>query len=330
MSQTLMQAVTVLGPGGPDRLALIERAVPVPAAGEVLVRVARAGVNRHDTGQRRRGHAPPGATDIPGLEIAGEVVQCGSAVRRFAVGDRVCALVNGGGYAQYCLADERTCLAMPAEMSFAAAASLPEALYTLWHNLIELCSLMRGEWLLIHGGTSGVGSIGIQFARWLGVPVIATCGSDDKCAVAQSLGAFAVCNYRDADFVPWVMQVTEGHGADVILDMAGGRYAERNLQALAMDGRVTHLTSAGEPTYQIALESLMRKRARITGSLLRPLAIERKARITEAIEAQLWPQVGALIQPCFDREFDLGDASAAHERIEAGLTIGKILLRPWS
>ena len=328
MLPATMRAITIAGPGGPEQLIPVVRPVPRPEGREVLVQVHRAGVNRHDAGQRRRGHPPPGATDIPGLEVAGTIVAVGEAVTRFATGDRVCALVNGGGYAEYCLADERTTLPLPPGFGMVEAAALPEALYTLWHNLVDLCALGPGDWLLVHGGTSGVGSIGIAFARWLGARPIVTCGSDEKCAVALSMGSLAACNYRRDDFVPWVADVTGGHGVDVILDMAGGAYAVRNLQALAMDGRVTHLTGAGEPTYSVPLELLMKKRARITGSLLRPLAIERKALITEGLLHRLWPQMQACIRPRIDHEFALDEAVAAHQRLERGDAIGKILLCP--
>ncbi len=328
MLPSTMRAITIAGPGGPEQLVPVVRPLPVPGGRELLIAVEYAGVNRHDAGQRRRGHPPAGATDIPGLEVSGTVVATGEAVTRVGIGDRVCALVNGGGYAPYCLADERTTLPLPPGFGMREAAALPEALYTLWHNLIELCAIAPGDWLLVHGGTSGVGSIGMAFARWLGARPVATCGSDDKCAVALSMGALAACNYQRDDFVPWIAEVTGGHGADVILDMAGGTYAVRNLQALALDGRITHLTGAIEPAYHVPLELLMRKRARVTGSLLRPLSIERKARITEGLLARLWPQMAGLIVPRIDHEFSLDEAVAAHQRLERGEAIGKILLRP--
>lgn len=323
-----MRAITIRGPGGPEVLVPVDRPVPEPGDREVLIRVSHAGVNRHDVGQRRRGHPPAGATDVPGLEVAGAVSAVGAGVTRFAVGDSVCALVNGGGYAQYCVADERTTLAMPMGFDSRQSAALPEALYTLWHNLVELCSMAAGEWLLIHGGTSGVGSIGIAFARWLGARPIVTCGTDAKCEAARAMGAIAACNYQRDDFVAWVSEVTDGHGADVILDMAGGAYAERNLNALAFDGRVTHLTGAGVPVYSVPLEAIMRKRARVTGSLLRPLPVERKARITAALERDLWSALGPAFAPVIDREFPLEEAAAAHAWLEAGENIGKILLKP--
>jgi NADPH:quinone reductase len=325
----VMQAVRITGPGGPQVLVLEERAVPQPAAHELLIRVRAAGVNRHDLGQRRRGHPPPGATDIPGLEVAGEVLACGAeAGARFRPGERVCALVNGGGYAQFCIADMRTTLACPEALGDAECAALPEALYTLWHNLIELCALAAGEWLLIHGGASGVGSIGIQLARALGAKVMVSAGSPEKCEAARALGAAVACNYRSEDFVALAQAASGGRGMDVILDMAGGLYAERNLQALAPDGRITHLTAAGEPRFNAPLELIMRKRARITGSLLRPLEIERKAAITRALETRVWPLLGSAIRPLIDRQLPLAQAAEAHACLEAGQPIGKLLLVP--
>jgi len=323
-----MNAVTITGPGGPEVLVPVRRPLPVPGPRELLVRVAAAGLNRHDVGQRRRGTPPPGATDIPGLEVAGEVVAAGAAVSAFRAGDRVCALVNGGGYAEYCLADERATLPWPGGIPDLAAAALPEALFTLWHNLCELCELRAGDWLLLHGATSGVGSIGIQLARELGAQVLATAGSAEKCAAALRLGARAACNYRSEDFVAMVQSATGGHGADLILDMAGGLYAERNLQALAADGRISHLTTQPEPRYSAPLELIMRKRARITGSMVRPLPIERKERIAAALRERVWPLIGTRIVPLIDTEFPLAQAGAAHARLESGEHIGKVLLRP--
>ena len=323
-----MIAIEISAPGGPEVLRTCTRPVPTPAPNQVLVRVAAAGINRHDCGQRRRGAPPEGATDIPGLEIAGEVVAIGSAVTRHKPGAGVCALVNGGGYAEYCVAEQELALPIPGGLSAQAAVALPEALFTLWHNLFELCGLEPGEWLLVHGGASGVGTIAIQLARAFGMPVIATAGSDEKCALAARLGAAHTVNYRSADFVSAAKRATGGRGVDVILDMAGGVYGERNLEALAPDGRITHLTNFNAPRYEIDLASIMKKRARVTGSMLRPLPPARKAAIALALERRVWPLVGSAIRPVIDSEFALADARAAHERIEGGANLGKILLIP--
>jgi len=326
MIPSSMLAIGIARPGGPEVLRLEERPVPVPAATQVLVRVGAAGVNRHDCFQRLRGSPPPGATDIPGLEVAGEIVAIGPEVRDQAVGARVCALVNGGGYAEYCVAESALALPVPTGFGWLQAAALPEALFTTWFNVFELAGLARGEWLLVHGGASGVGTAAIQLARARGARVIVTAGNDDKCNACLRLGAEAAINYHALDFVEEVARITDGRGVDVILDMAGGAYAERNLHAIAFDGRVIHLTTRGVPGFTAPLDLILRRRARITGSLLRPLVLERKARVAHALVEQVWPLLGRGIDPVIDSAHALVDARRAHERIESGAHIGKIML----
>lgn len=288
--------------------------------------MAYAGVNRHDCGQRIRGTPPPGATDIPGLEVAGTVVATGREVARWQPGDAVCALVNGGGYARYCIAEEPLTLPIPRGCDLRHAAALPEALLTSWLNVFMLGGLAREECLLVHGGSSGVGTIAIQLARVEGARVIATAGSDAKVEACRNLGAVAV-NYRTQDYVAEVLRETQGHGADVILDMAGTAYARRNLEALAMDGRVVHLSAAGGD-YCVPLAAIMSRRARVTGSLLRGSAPALKTEIVRQVMDRVWPHVGTRIMPVIDSVYPLAQAAAAHARMESGAHIGKILLQP--
>lgn len=322
-----MTAIAITRAGGPEVLVPEERPVPRPGPNQVLIRVRAAGVNRHDCGQRQRGTPPPGATDIPGLECAGEVAALGSAVSGFKEGDRVCALTNGGGYAEYCIAEAPLVLTTPAGFDDLDAASIPEAAFTTWLNLVVLCDLRPGEWLLVHGGASGVGTFAIQLAKAWGVNVIATAGGDDKVAACLKLGANVACNYRTEDFVKVVERATGGRGVDVILDMAGGAYAERNLAALAPDGRISHLTTFGAPNYATPLQAIMQKRARVTGAMLRGYPLDKKVPIAQALRQRVWPLLGTAITPIRDSVFALVDARKAHERIESGGHIGKILLR---
>jgi putative PIG3 family NAD(P)H quinone oxidoreductase len=323
-----MTAVAPRMAGGPDVLAVERREVPRPSAGQVLIEVAYAGVNRHDCGQRSRGTPPAGATDILGLEVSGRIIETGAEVSVSRRGEEVCALVNGGGYADYCIAESSLALPRPAALDLQQSAAIPEALFTCWFNLVELAELRANDWLLVHGGTSGVGSTAIQLARALGVRVVATAGTAEKCRLSVGLGADRAINYRDEDFAAGVRDVTGGHGADVILDLVGGRYAEANLAALAKDGRVVHLTSADTPVYSAPLRLIMERRARITGSLLRPLELDRKAAIARALSAQVWPLLGRSITPLIDGIYPLHQAVEAHQRMEAGLHAGKILLDP--
>jgi putative PIG3 family NAD(P)H quinone oxidoreductase len=319
-------AVLHTAAGGPEVLQPVEQPLPVPGAGEILVRVAAAGVNRHDVGQRRR--APGGErTDVPGLEVAGEVIALGDGVTEWQPGERVCALVDGGGYAQYAVAPAANTLPVPAGFSDLEAAALPEALFTCWYNFFDVGRLQPGEHVLIHGGTSGVGSIGLQLLAALGHEAYATCGDDSKCAAARGFGAKRAINYRTEDFVAVVRAETAGRGVDLVLDMAGGAYAEANLDALAFGGRIVHL-SPGSGGFCPPLAKIMAKRACVTGSRLRPVSVADKARMAADLRRVVWPLLGARIRPVIDATFPLAEAAEAHRAMERGAHIGKILLLP--
>ena len=320
-----MKAVIPDRAGGPEVLSLVERPVPTPDAQQVCIRVKAAGLNRHDLNQRSRGQPPVGSTDILGLEVAGHVSALGAGVDPKLLGRKVCALVDGGGYAEYTLADPALLFDWPDPLTAAQAACLPEAMVTLQLNLIELGGLSAGQTLLIHGGTSGIGMAAIPFACWLGVDVIVTAGSDEKCTRAIAQGARAAINYRSHDFVAQVLSLTDARGADVILDTVGGAYAQRNLAALAPDGRIVHLSPAA-PDYSVPLGQLMAKRARVTGALLRALPLPRKAALANDLRAKVWPLVTSTLCPVIDRCFPLADAAAAHQYMENGGHIGKIAL----
>ena len=326
MLPTTMTAIAILRAGGPEVLQPSTRPLPQPAAGQVLIKVAYAGINRHDCGQRNRGFGPPAATDIPGLEVAGEVAATGPGVTRWKAGDAICALVNGGGYAQYCIAAEPVTLPIPAGFDLRQAASLPEALFTAWLNVFMLGRLAAGEWLLVHGGSSGVGTTAIQLARLIGANVVATAGSAAKCDVCVKLGAAGAINYRDEDFVSGVKRVTQGHGADVILDMVGGDYAKRNVEALATDGRLVHLSGGNGAEFCVPVSAIMAKRAVVTGSQLRVSALSVKIEIVRQVMARVWPHLGTRVTPIIDSMFPLAQAAAAHARMESSAHIGKILL----
>lgn len=319
-----MTAIAIIRPGGPEVLQPAARPVPQPGERQVLIKVAYAGINRHDCGQRNRGTPPPGATDIPGLEVAGVVAAVGAGVTRWKVGERTCALVNGGGYAQYCIAEEPLALPIPAGFDLKLAAALPEALLTAWLNVFMLGRLLRGEWLLVHGGSSGVGTIAIQLARLEGARVVTTVGNAEKAEACRRLGATAI-DYREQDFVAEVLQATGRHGADVILDMAGTTYAKRNLDALAMDGRIVHLSGSGGD-YCVPLATIMAKRAVVTGSLLRGSALALKTEIVRQVTERVWPHLGTKVTPIVDSVFPLADAAQSHARMESSVHVGKILL----
>jgi putative PIG3 family NAD(P)H quinone oxidoreductase len=321
-----MTAISITRAGGPDVLQPGSRPVPRPGAGEVLIRVSYAGINRHDVSQRKRGFGPKNATDIPGLEVAGEIAAVGSGVTRWKPGDRACALVNGGGYAQYCIALEPLLLPIPAGYDLKQAACLPEAMFTAWFNVFTLGRLSRGEWLLVHGGSSGVGTTAIQLGRLEGANVITTAGSAAKCDACLKLGAQHAINYKEADFVAEVKRVTGNEGVDVILDMVGAAYAKRNVEALAMDGRLVHIATGGATEFCVSLSDVAAKRAVITASRMRPLELDRKRAVVRELTERVWPHLGTKINPVLDSVFPLAQAAASHARMESSQHIGKILL----
>lgn len=320
-----MDVVAIAQPGGPGVLDLRRRPVPAPGQGQILIRVAYAGVNRPDVLQRMGAYAPPpGASDLPGLECSGHVAAIGPGVTRWAVGDAVCALLPGGGYAEYALTAADHALPVPEGLGLAEAACLPETCFTVWSNVVMRGGLRAGERFLVHGGSSGIGTTAIQIARALGARVWATAGSAEKCAACAALGATAI-NYREADFVQ--VLAAEG-GADLILDMVGGDYIARDLKALADDGRLVFIAFLGGPKAEINFAPLMTRRLTITGSTLRPQSDLAKVGIAAELASHVWPMVAAgQLRPVMDREFPLADAEAAHRRMEGGDHIGKIVLK---
>ena len=323
-----MQAVGIAAPGGPEVLRIEQRPVPQPGPDQVLVAVACAGVNRPDVLQRLgRYPPPPGASDIPGLEIAGRVVALGDHADETLLGREVCALVTGGGYAEYCLAQAGHCLPVPAGLPLAEAAALPETLFTVWHNVFERGWATEGETLLVHGGTSGIGTMAIKLGKLFGLTVIVTCGSDAKCASARALGADHAINYRTQDFVEEVRAITGGSGAELCLDMVAGTYTQRNLDSLAEAGRLVTIAVLGGAQATINMAGLMVRRHTVTGSTLRGRSNEFKELLAGEIARTVWPLVadGAL-RPAMDRLFPLAEAGAAHARMEAGEHVGKIVL----
>jgi putative PIG3 family NAD(P)H quinone oxidoreductase len=322
-----MMAVVGPQPDGAQELALVERPVPRAGPGEVLVKVAAAGVNRPDILQRRGLYPPPpGAPDILGLEIAGEVVEAGEGAGEL-VGRQVCALVAGGGYAEYCAAPIGTCLFVPDAISLVEAAAMPETLFTVWINLFERGFAADGDWVLVHGGTSGIGTMAIALGRLFGLKVIVTCGTDAKCARALELGAEAAVNYRTADFVEAAQRLTDGKGVNVVLDMVGGDYLPRNLAALAEDGRHVSIAFQRGAKAEVAIADVMRRRLTLTGSTLRPRPVEFKTMVADEIAKTVWPYVeGGKLKPVIDSTFPLNEAAKAHARMEAGESMGKIVL----
>lgn len=323
-----MIAVEITKPGGPEVLVAAERPRPTPSGGEVLIKVAAAGVNRPDVMQRM-GHypPPPGITDIPGLEVAGVIEQIGDGVTGWRVGDRVCALVAGGGYAEYCVAPAPQCLPIPANVDFIHAAAIPETFFTVWTNVFERGRLRAGESLLIHGGTSGIGTTAIQLAKALGSRVFATAGSAEKCAACERLGAERAINYRETDFVAAVKEATGGRGADVILDMIGGDYVPRDMDALAMDGRLVSIAVQGGVKAQINILTLMQKRLTLTGSTLRTRPVAEKGAIAAALKQHVWPLLeSGAVSPVIHATFPLRDAAEAHRVLESGAHVGKLVL----
>ena len=324
-----MQAISIVQPGGPQVLKLRQYPVPVYGKGELLIKVHAAGVNRPDVLQRQGAYPPPpGAPDIPGLEIAGTVVAKGDDAARFGIGDQVAALVPGGGYGEYASVNADNALAVPGGLSMIEAAALPETYFTVWHNVFQRGGLKRGEKLLVHGGSSGIGTTAIQLARAIGAEVFTTAGSAEKCAACEELGASCAINYREQDFVEIITQRTGGLGVDVILDMVGGDYIARNYQAAALDGRIVQIAFLNGPKADMNFAPLMMKRLTHTGSTLRARSIGFKATIARELEQNVWPLLETgTVRPIIDKVFALKDAALAHAHMEAGHHIGKIMLQ---
>ncbi len=323
-----MTAIDPAAPGGPEVLVPVIRPVPVPGAGEVLIRVTAAGVNRPDVLQRKGMYPmPPGAPSILGLELAGTVVALGAGVEREMLGQPVCALVGGGGYAEYAVAPIGTCLPVPAALSMIEAAAIPETLFTVWTNVFERGYAAEGDTILVHGGTSGIGTMAIALGTIFGLTVIVTAGSDDKCAAAIALGAAHAINYSTQDFVAEVKAFTDGAGCAVVLDMVGGEYVPRNLQCLADDGRHVSIAVQGGLMATIPIFEVMRRRLTLTGSTLRPRDLSFKSMVADELSRMVWPHVDAgKLKPVIDKTFPLAEAAAAHARMEAGDHVGKIVL----
>ena len=323
-----MTSIAIREPGGPDVLIAASQSMPAPAEGEILVKVVAAGVNRPDVMQRQ-GHYPPpkGVTEIPGLEIAGEVVDIGRGVKRWRLGDKVMALVVGGGYAEYCLAFEDHALPVPASLSMVEAAAIPETFFTVWYNVFERGKLAAGETLLVHGGSSGIGTTAIQLGKAFGARVISTAGTPEKCAACRKLGADLAIDYKTQDFVALTKEATGGRGAEVILDMVGGDYVGRNYEAAAVEGRIVQIAFLASSRVTVDLMRLMLKRLTHTGSTLRARAVADKAAIARVVEAKVLPLIASgRVRPLIDSTFPLAQASAAHARMESGQHIGKIVL----
>jgi putative PIG3 family NAD(P)H quinone oxidoreductase len=333
-----VKAIEISAPGAPDVLLLVDRPIPSPAAGEVLIEVAAAGVNRPDLMQREGRYPPPkGATDVPGLEVAGRITALGppdqdglpraASGRVWTVGDEVCALVVGGGYAEYCVAPGVQCLSVPSGLPLAHAAAVPETFFTVWTNVFDRGRLSAGEWLLVHGGTSGIGTTAIQLAAARGAHVIATAGSAEKCRACERLGAVRAIDYRAEDFVAVAKEVTGGHGVDVVVDIIGGDYTPRNLETLALHGRLIQVGLIGGESATISLRQVLLKRLTITGSTLRVRSPREKGTIAAALEKEIWPLLAAgTVRPVVERTFPLAAAADAHRQLESGRTIGKIVL----
>jgi NADPH2:quinone reductase len=326
-----MRAIEISAPGGPEVLRETQRPDPVPAAGELLIRVSASGINRPDALQRKGLYPmPPGVSDLPGLEIAGAVAggaPADLATAGLALGDRVCALVAGGGYAELCVAPAGQVLPVPGRLSDVEAASLPETCFTVWQNVFHIAGLVAGEWLLVQGGSSGIGVTAIQLARARGARVIVTAGSDDKCAACVALGADHAINYRTQDFVAEVLRVTDGRGVDVVLDMVAGDYVGRELKCLADDGRLALIAVQGGVKSEIDAGLVLRKRLAITGSTLRPRPLAYKTELAHALRAQVWPLIEAgAVKPVIHRVFPAAEAAAAHALMESSTHVGKIVL----
>jgi len=323
-----MIAIEIRQPGDPDVLVPVERPRPEPGSGEVLIKVAAAGVNRPDVMQRQgRYPPPPGAPDIPGLEVAGTIAALGPDVSGRRQGEDVCALVSGGGYAEYCVAPAPQCLPVPRGMDLAAAAAIPETFFTVWTNVFERGRLAAGESILVHGGSSGIGTTAIQIARARGARVFATAGSAVKCAACEQLGAARAINYREADFVAAVRDLTGGRGVDVVLDMVGGDYFARNIEALAVEGRLVEIATQRGTKAELVIPTIMQRRLTITGSTLRPRSVPEKGAIARAVHANVWPLLeSGAVKPVVFRTFPLARAADAHRLLESSEHIGKLVL----
>src|SRR4051794_23895370 len=323
-----MLAIEITTPGAPDVLVPVERPKPAPAPGEVLIDVAAAGVNRPDVFQRLgRYPPPPGASDIPGLEVSGIVEAIGADVHEFHVGDAVCALVAGGGYAEYCTAPAPQCLPAPRALDLTAAAAIPETFFTVWTNVFERGRLQAGESLLVHGGSSGIGTTAIQLARARGARVFATAGSPEKCAACERLGAERAIDYRREDFVAVARECTGGRGVDVVLDMVGGAYFARNIEALALEGRLVEIATLQGVKTELNIQTIMQRRLTITGSTLRARPIADKAAIARAVHLHVWPLIeSGAVKPIVHATFPLRAAAEAHRVMESSAHIGKLVL----
>ena len=324
-----MIAIAIREPGPADVLVPVERPMPTPGPHEVLIAVAAAGVNRPDVMQRQgRYTPPPGTTDIPGLEVSGTITALGPGVTRWAVGDRVCALLAGGGYAEYCVAPDVQCLRVPEGVSLAEAAALPEVMFTVWSNVFERGRLAAGESILVHGGSSGIGTAAIQLAKAYGARVFATAGSAAKCAACEALGAERCINYREEDFVAVIRAVTGDRGVDVVLDMVAGDYMQRNIDVLAMDGRLVQIAQLGGYRATINTIPILQRRLTITGSTLRARPVEEKGRLAREVEQHVWPLIeSGAVRVLIHETFPLAQASEAHARMEASTHIGKLILQ---
>ena len=323
-----MNAILITAPGGPDVLQIAQVERPRPASGQILIRVAAAGVNRPDVLQRQGAYAPPpGTSEIPGLEVSGRVEQLGEGVARWRVGDAVCALLPGGGYAQYCVVHESNALPVPARLSMIEAAAIPETLFTVWSNLFERAYAVEGDTVLVHGGTSGIGTMAIALGKVFDLTVIVTCGTDDKCARAIEIGAAHAINYKTQDFVEEVMAITGGKGVQAVLDMVGGDYLQRNLSALAVEGRLVQIAFLKPSKVEFDFMPMMLKRLTLTGSTLRARSVEQKAEIARPLREKVWPLLDqGKIKPLIHATFPLAEAAAAHRLMESSAHIGKIIL----
>ena len=326
--QKEMTAIVISEPGGPEVLRSETVKVPQPDPGEVLIRVAAAGVNRPDVIQRMGLYpVPPGASPLPGLEVSGTVVALGEGVEPEWIGRKICALTNGGGYAEFCVAPVAQCLPVPDGLTMAEAAALPETLFTVWGNLFNRGFAREGETVLVHGGTSGIGTTAIKLGKLFGLNVIVTCGSDQKCTAAKQIGADHAINYKTQDFVEELNKITDGQGVEIVLDMVAGDYVARNLQCLREDGRHVTIAVQGGLQATINMAQVMMKRLILTGSTLRPQSAARKALLADELHSYVWPDVEAgKLKPVMDESFPLADAARAHAHMEAGDHIGKIVL----